>query len=138
MSKAVQISFLLLLLAALTARAQDPDPKSWLEPQHGQLRWLDNIGLLPAKGYVVQLAVYTSRAALERYARGEKLAEVKTMAVPIERDGQIYYYLLYGPYRFQDNANALARELERDRGIETWVRRIETIAPVASSGRAYP
>jgi hypothetical protein len=123
--------FLLLVLPLLAvhqpARAQDRDPDSWLQPRQGQLRWITDIGMLPARGYVVQLGVYKSKAMLESYADSEKLRGIGTLGVAIERDGETFYYLLYGPYRFEDNAGVLAEKLGQDRGIETWVRQIETI-----------
>ena len=120
---------LILLVLSFPAAAIEPDPNTWLIPQEGRLSWVRDTSFLPDNGYVVQIGVYSSREAVERSANSEKLKGIKTIGVTIERDGQSRYYLVYGPYRFKDNADTVAKTLKRERGIETWVRPIETLNP---------
>ena len=103
--------------------------KPWLQVQQGELLWLRDINLLPPKGFLIQLAVYKQKKDLEAYAQSEKLVGLKVVGMAVNRKGEVYYHLFYGPYQYRDNAEIVAQKLQESRGVETWVRLIESLQP---------
>jgi len=81
---------------------------------------------LPPDGFVVQLLAMSSKRAIESLAA--ELQVPGLSAARIERDGQLFYVLLFGVYPDRDAAeSASAARPEALRRFEPWIRRFGSL-----------